>query len=247
MSSPPVNGGVPEHGRVPKSFTAKENILAIVDGLADGQPLPPERDLAERLGVSRATVRSAMRDILIDGRVKRSGRNTVKAGPKLAQPLSLSSYTEGVRATGHTPGRIVVDVDTVAADASLAADLDLATGDPVIHLERVLLVDDERVGLESTYLPERRFPTLRTRFDPAGSLYAWLGAECGVVFASAEERIETVLATPREALLIGISPALPMLLVKRRSVDADERPIERVRGLYRGDRFSFTTTLVTNL
>lgn len=243
--TPPVRGGIPEHGRVPKSFATKEAILAIVETLSDGAALPPERDLADRLGVSRATVRQAVHDLLIAGRVKRSGRNTVKAGPKLEQPLSLSSYTEGVRAQGHIPGRIVVGVDTIAADDSLAVDLDLDVGAPVIHLERVLLVDDERVGLESTYLPAARFPTLYTRFDPTTSLYAWLSGECGVVLTSAEERIETVLATPREVLLIGINPAVPMLLLRRRSMDADGRPVERVRGLYRGDRFSFTTTLIT--
>lgn len=148
----PVRGGVPEHGRVPKSFAAKDELLVIVDGLAEGDPLPPERDLAERLGVSRATIRQAVREILLAGRVKRMGRNTVKAGPKLTQPLSLSSYTEGVRSQGRTPGRIVVQQTVIAADESLADDLDIDLGAPVIHLERVLLVDDERVGLESTYL-----------------------------------------------------------------------------------------------
>ncbi|MBO0839937.1 MAG: GntR family transcriptional regulator [Sciscionella sp.] len=240
----PVRGGIPEHGRVPKSFAAKDELLVIVDGLAEGDPLPPERDLAERLGVSRATIRQAVREILLAGRVKRMGRNTVKAGPKLTQPLSLSSYTEGVRSQGRTPGRIVVQLTTIDADSSLADDLAVDVGAPVIHLERVLLVDDERVGLESTFLSQARFSLPHKDFDPTGSLYAWLEAN-GVRFASATERIETVLASPREAMLIGISPALPMLLLERRSVDADGRPIERVRGLYRGDRFSFTTTLVT--
>jgi GntR family transcriptional regulator len=55
--------------------------------------------------------------------------------------------------------------------------------------------------------------------------------------------LETVLATPREALLIGTPPALPMLLIHRLSRDARGRPLERVRSLYRGDRFSFTTRL----
>jgi GntR family transcriptional regulator len=239
-----VRDGVPEHGRVPKSFATKEAILGLIDELADGDALPPERDLADRLGVSRATVRQAMRELLVNGRVKRAGRNTVKAGPKFEQPLSLSSYTEGVREQGHTPGRIVVDVAGIAADESLAAGLDVEIGAPVVHLERILLVDDERVGLESTYLSEQRFPTLRADFDPTTSLYAWLGRH-GVVFARAHERIETVLATPREALLVGITTTLPMLLLHRGSLDADGRPIERVRGLYRGDRFSFSTTLIT--
>ena len=52
-----------------------------------------------------------------------------------------------------------------------------------------------------------------------------------------------MLATPREALLIGTPPALPMLLIHRISRDASGRPLERVRTLFRGDRFSFTAHL----
>jgi len=120
--------------------------------------------------------------------------------------------------------------------------LHIDPGAPVLHLERLLLADDERVGLESTYLPTDRFPSLMAEFDPCTSLYAYLRA-VGVVFAEADERIETVLAAPREVVLIGTAPALPMLLLNRITRDASGCPIERVRSLYRGDRFSFTARL----
>ncbi|HEX4701207.1 MAG TPA: UTRA domain-containing protein, partial [Pseudonocardiaceae bacterium] len=121
--------------------------------------------------------------------------------------------------------------------------LNIEPGGVVLHLERVLTADGERVGLESTYLPDARFPDLIGEFDPTGSLYGFLRERLGVRFWQARERLETVLATPREALLIGTNPALPMLLVHRVSYDRQRRPIERVRSLYRGDRFSFASRL----
>jgi len=238
-----VRAGVPEHGRVPKYYTVKTALAGLLDELGEGGLLPTERDLAVRFEVSRETVRQAIRELLIEGRVRRQGRGTVVAGPKLLQPLSLASYTEGVRRQGRTPGRRVVTCEMLPADPELAAALDIRPGGDVLHLERVLLADNDRVGLESTYLSDARFPRLLDTFDPSTSLYAYLRERLGVRFAEAEERIETVLATPREALLIGTSPALPMLLMNRISRDDDDRPIERVRGLYRGDRFSFTTVL----
>ncbi len=63
--SHPVRDGVPEHGRVPKSFAAKMALLEIVDGLGEGDPLTPERDLAERLSLSRATIRRAVLEVLL--------------------------------------------------------------------------------------------------------------------------------------------------------------------------------------
>ncbi|WP_031040932.1 GntR family transcriptional regulator [Streptomyces sp. NRRL F-5650] len=238
----PVRSGIPEHGRVPKYYAVKARIDRLVGELGEGGVIPTERDLAERYEVARETVRQALRELVLEGKLRRQGRGTVVAGPKLAQPLSLASYTEGVRRQGRTPGRALVTLDRFPCPAALAAETGLTRGEPVWHLERVLLADDERVGLESTYVAVARVPDLDTAFDPDSSFYAHLAGQ-GIAFGYADERIETVLATPREALLVGTPPALPMLLIHRVSRDTEGRPLERVRTLYRGDRFSFTTRL----
>ncbi|SFF64109.1 GntR family transcriptional regulator [Actinacidiphila alni] len=239
----PIRAGIPEHGRVPKYFAVKTRLEVVLDELGEGGLLPTERELAARFEVARETVRQALRELLIQGRVRRRGRGTVVAGPKLEQPLSTDSYTEGVRRQGRVPGRNLIALERLAADPALAAELRLAPGDPVWHMERVLLADEERVGLESTYLSVARLPHLERDFAPDTSFYAFLRERVGTEPAVVDERIETVLATPREALLIGTPPALPMLLLHRSSKDEAGEPLERVRSLYRGDRFSFTVHL----
>ncbi len=144
---------------------------------------------------------------------------------------------------GRRPGRHLIGLDRFPCPEALAAEIAVERGEPVWHLERVLLADDERVGLESTYVGVDRVPDLDTEFDPDSSFYAYLRDRLRIAFGDADERIETVLATPREALLIGTPPALPMLLIHRLSRDAEGRPLERVRTLFRGDRFSFSTRL----
>ncbi|MFB7334822.1 GntR family transcriptional regulator [Streptomyces adustus] len=238
----PVRSGIPEHGRIPKYYAVKAEIAVLVDGLGEGSLIPTERDLSERYDVARETVRQALRELVLEGKLRRQGRGTVVAGPKLEQPLSLASYTEGVRRQGRTPGRRLVGLDRFPCPDALAAETGLTRGEPVWHLERVLLADDERVGLESTYVAVAIAPRLDSDFEPDSSFYAYLHDQ-GIVFGDADERIETVLATPREALLIGTPPALPMLLIHRVSRDTRGRPLERVRSLYRGDRFSFTAHL----
>lgn len=239
----PVRSGIPEHGRIPKYYAVKAHIALLIEELGEGGLLPTERDLAETCEVARETVRQALRELLLEGKLRRQGRGTVVAGPKLEQPLSLASYTEGVRRQGRTPGRTLISLDRFPCPEALAAEAGLTRGEPVWHMERVLLADDERVGLESTYVAEGRVPGLDRDFDPDSSFYAYLHDRLGIVFGDADERIETVLATPREALLIGTPPALPMLLIHRVSRDTEGLPLERVRTLYRGDRFSFTAHL----
>ncbi|HEY3427109.1 MAG TPA: UTRA domain-containing protein, partial [Acidimicrobiia bacterium] len=57
------------------------------------------------------------------------------------------------------------------------------------------------------------------------------------------ETIETVLAPPSASRLLGSDATTPMLLLTRSSRDADGRPVEYVRSLYRGDRFRLTAQL----
>ncbi|WP_054814239.1 GntR family transcriptional regulator [Nocardia arizonensis] len=229
-------------GRMPKSYAVRTELERIIDDLEEGDPVPSERDLAVRFEVARETVRQALRDLLVEGRIRRQGRGTVVSRPKMVQPLSLRSYTEGAIGYGRVPGRLLVTWDDVPADADTARALGLRTGATVMHLERVLLADGERIGLESTYMPLARFADLRGGYDPTTSLYAAVRAT-GVIYDSATERIETVLASPREAGLLDCTTSLPLLLLHRRSLDQHGVPIERVRALYRGDRIAFEARL----
>lgn len=227
---------------LPKHYLVRTHVEDLLADLSEGDAVPAERELAARCGVSRETVRQALHELLVAGRVERRGRGTVVARPKMVQPLSLGSYTEGALSQGREPGRILVRWEEIDAHTKLAEILEIAVGDPVIHLERVLLADGERIGLESTYLPLHRFPDLADTFDPGTSLYAAIRSR-GIEFTTATERIETALPTPREAALVESSTAMPMLKLHRVSRDAAGIPIERVRSLYRGDRMAFVTEL----
>ena len=229
--------------KTPKAYLVRTGLDTLLADLEEGDPVPAERELAERFGVARETVRQALHELLVEGRIERRGRGTVVSQPKLTQPLSLKSYTEGALRMGRTPGRLLVGWDDVEATAEMSAALDVSPRDPVMHLERVLLADGERIGLESTYLAVRRFGRLRDTFDPTTSLYAAIRA-VGVAFGAARERIETSLPTPREAELLGTTVAMPVLLLNRRTVDTNDEPIELVRALYRGDRVAFEALLV---
>ncbi len=225
-----------------KPYAIRTALEEILDGLVEGDAFPPERELAVRFGVARETVRQALHELLVEGRIERRGRGTVVSKPKLVQPLSLRSYTEGALRMGRKPGRLLITWEDVAAASDLAAALDLTEGAPVIHLERVLLADGQRIGLESTYLSKHRFGQFTATFDPTTSLYAAIRAT-GVRFGLAVERVETVLASPREAGLLESTTAMPMLRLNRRSLDTANRPIEVVRSLYRGDRVAFEALL----
>ncbi|MET7277051.1 GntR family transcriptional regulator [Kribbella sp. NPDC005582] len=229
---------------VPLHYVVKTRLIELVEELGEGAGLPPERVLAKEFGVSRWTMRQAIRELIADGRLRaRQGQGTFVATPKIVQPLALVSYTEALRAQGHTPAREVVKFDEIPADDVLAEQLAIAPGDPVFELERVLFADGQPIGLETTYLSVARFPTLREVLEPTGSLYRCLVGQLGVEFGEGEELLETVIASPREADLLKATQQLPMLLLHRQTRDRDGHTIEVVRSLYRGDRVGFRATL----
>ncbi len=229
--------------RVLKHHVVRAQLEDRLDGMAEGDPFPAEREIAEQYSVARETVRQALRELLLAGRIERRGRATVVAGPKILQPLMIGSYTEAARDRGRPASRILVGWTDLEADDDLAARLHIASGDPIIQLERVLTTDDVRVGLERTRLPAYRYPGLRESFETTSSLYAAI-MERGIEFRRTDDTIDSTLPDAREAALLTVDARTPMFLLNRVSYDQDGVPIEHRRSLYRGDRMTFTTTMV---
>jgi GntR family transcriptional regulator len=230
--------------RVPKYYRLKRHLLEITETLPPGSPVPAERTLAGEFDTSRTTVRQALQELVIEGRLERiQGKGTFVAKPKVAQALQLTSYTEDMRAQGLEPASRLLDIAYVTADDRLAALLAVAAGGRVLRIERLRLASGEPMAIETTHLSQDKFPGLRRHLGRYTSLYAALAEVYGVRLAAAEETIETSPATPREAGLLGTDVGLPMLMLSRHSRDAAGEPVEWVRSVYRGDRYKFVAGL----
>ncbi|WP_415976662.1 GntR family transcriptional regulator [Rhodococcus sp. 077-4] len=228
--------------RVLKHQIVRRSLDAMLDGMSAGDAFPSERDLAEKYDVSRETLRQAIRELLVAGRIERRGRATVVAEPKVVLPLAIGSYTEAAREKGMSATRILVGWDVFRADEALADLLQIEVGSDVVQLERVFTTGDVRVGLETTRIPAYRIPGLQDTFDHRTSLYAELRSR-GIVFGRVVDTIETVLPDAREAALLTVDTRTPMFLLGRVSFDSGGVPIEHRRSLYRGDRMTFTAVM----
>jgi GntR family transcriptional regulator len=230
--------------REPKYWALKQHLLDLLDSLPAGAPIPTERSLASDFNVSRTTVRQALADLTAEGRLHRvQGKGTFAAEPKVAQRLQLSSYTEDMRAQGREPSSQLLEIDEIIAEGELPKLLGIRTGAKVLTVRRLRLADGEPMALETTHLPMARFRGLRKQVLEGGSLYAALRERYGVRLQRAEETIETSLAGPEEAELLGADVGMPVLLLSRQTFAADGKPVEYVRSIYRGDRYKFVTTL----
>lgn len=230
--------------RIPKYYDVKRSLLALTKSLPAGSALPPERTLAVRFETSRTTVRQALSELVVEGRLVRiQGKGTFVAQPKVAQVLQLTSYTGDLRTVGLEPDTKILDISYVTADEQLARRLAINAGGRVLRIHRLRLASGEPMSIDTTHLSARRFPRLRRELEMHSSLYETLYNAYNVRLTDAEEIIETVLATPYDAQVLSVDAGLPLLLLTRHAFDADGNPVEWAQSLYRGDRYKFVTRL----
>jgi len=225
----------------PTARAARDRLLSEI---ADGRPGPggrlgAERELAERLGVARSTIRAALADLERDGVVRRArGRagGIFVAERKVERDLtSLAGLPAYLRRQGFESDARVLSTATLEADADAAAALGLDATALVLEVVRVRLADGEPISLERACFPAERFPDLLDR-ALSGSIYELLETAYGLVPGEAEERIEVVAAGTAEARLLGLRRGAPLLAVARTAWDADGRAFERSHDLFRADR-----------
>lgn len=212
----------------------------IADGeLAPGARMGAEREIAERLEVSRSTVRAALADLERTGAIRRArGRagGIFVAERKVERDLtSLAGLPAYLRRQGFQSDARVISTATAVAEDEVAGALALQAGALVHEVVRVRLADGEPISLERATFPADRFPGL---LDHAlsGSLYELLQNDYGLQPGEAEERIEVVAAGASEARLLGVTRGAALVAISRTGWSADGVPFERSHDLFRGDR-----------
>ncbi len=88
-----------------KQDDTRSQVLDLMESLDVGQAIPSERQLSLDLNVSRLTIRAALDELVRDGYLdRRHGSGTYVTEPKIAQPLTLTSFSEDMRRRGMVPG-----------------------------------------------------------------------------------------------------------------------------------------------
>jgi GntR family transcriptional regulator len=226
-------------GGPPRYFQVKLALVELIGQLERGASLPPERQLAERLGTSRTTLRKALAELAGEGVLRRTqGSGNFVAPPKVVHVRQLTSLTDDLKAEGMQPSSRILSLERVRADKAVAAHLEISPGERIHRVTRLRQVDAEPLAIEVAHLPGS-LPRLEARLAEMGSLYATLRDCFGRRIAAVEDTVETVLATPDDAELLEVATGQPLLLVHRTARDETGRVVEWTRSVYRGDRFRF--------
>lgn len=204
---------------------------------------PGEMSLVAEYGVSRQTVRQALRALREAGVVEAGrGRAPRVAAREITQPQgTLYSLFASVEATGRRQRSVVRRLDA-RADGIVAARLGLEESTPLVHLERLRLVDSEPLAIDRVWLPARLAAPLLDADFTATSLYEELERRCGIRLTGGREEVRAVVPTAAERSLLELDARGAALAIDRLA-QWRGRPVEWRQTLVRGDRFALVSDL----
>lgn len=231
---------IDKYSPIPMYYQLEELIKnSIEEGkLKPGDTLPSEREYTEKYEISKMTVRQATTNLVHNGYlVRERGKGTFVANQKIEQTLKgLTSFSEDMRSKGMEPGTKILDFKIVSTDQDIAKKLNIEEGSPIYKIERVRLADGFPMAYETSFLS---IVSGLTEEIIKGSLYDHVEKTLGLTIDYATQVMEASTARARESDILGIHEGAPILVISRITYLKNEKPLEVVNSIYRGDRYKF--------
>jgi len=230
---------------VPLYFQVAQQIeQAISDGvLAPGDRIDNEIALAERIGLSRPTMRRAIQELVDKGLlVRKRGVGTQVVHGQITRPLTLTSLFDDLTAHHQAPTTTVLTNEVIPAPDDVSVRLSIAPGTRVLHLRRLRFTHSEPIAILENHLPEDLIGIGQDDLE-TGGLYQLIRGR-GVRLRVAKQKIGARTGTPTECKLLGERAGSPLLTMERAAHDDRGRTVEWGTHVYRASRYTYEVTLV---
>jgi GntR family transcriptional regulator len=229
---------------VTKQSEARNRVLDLIEQLEVGEAIPSERQLTRELGVSRLTVRAALDDLVREGLlVRKHGSGTFVSQPKIAQELTMTSFTEDMQRRGMVPGSRTLELRVAPAGAHLGRLLHVSPSEAVMIISRLRLADSETMAIETLHVRASLVPGLTAPDLERQSFYEILEERFGITIVGGQQTIEPTVTNEEESAALGVPLHSPAFLCERTTRSATGEIVEYVRSIYRGDRYKLVTEL----
>ncbi|MFF4322711.1 GntR family transcriptional regulator [Streptomyces sp. NPDC001568] len=201
----------------PKYWHLK-NVLseALDQDFAVGEVLPNERELAARFGVARATLRQALEQLELEGRLqRRRGVGTTVAPPRVGVAVGSTRHSwPGESVDGWEPVDAADGIPTAAVLKLLGTGAD----QPVHTVRRTRVTQGQAVAAELLYVPTASVPGLSAIDAPAGPARARavLRELQRLALDGQDRSVELGSARADDAKELDRLPGAPVLLVTTR-------------------------------
>ncbi len=203
-----------------------------------GERLPTEAQLAERFGVNRHTLRRAVSLLKSEGQIRvDQGRGMFVATTAIRYPIGKRvRYNETLRAQGRIASYKLIRVIAIPADATIAREMEIKPGEPVVLMERLGLADGEPIDVATRYFPCSRLPNILHHCQYATSISKMFREIYGYDHLRRSTRVSARNVKPQDAQLLELPLNAPILLTEAVNVGQNAQVIEYCVTRFRGDR-----------
>lgn len=209
------------------------------------EKLPSEKQLSENYQVSRITAKQALLLLESEGLIYRvQGSGSFVAPKRVKRQLNqLGGFSEDLQLSGIDVQRRLLESNYKSPSDSVRSKLELAEGEMVLVVKRLMLLENETIAIFTSYHPEHLVRNLTLEELNKKGLYELISQRLGLKLSYADQVIELGRANGEEARLLGVPAGDPMFRVLRKTFLEDGKAIEYARSVFRGDRVEFYSRL----
>lgn len=216
----------------------KKQILA--GDYAPYQRMPSESELMSTFGVSRITVRQALRDLHSEGLIfSTQGKGTFASKPKAMQDIQhLQGFDEAMKPKGYETSARLVSIREVLPSKDVQEKLQIASKEKAVEVVRIRYLNREPVSVDRSYFTLTIGQALFSK-DLSHDIFPMLENQLGIVLGRAEISLEARPADAEVAALLEIEPGNPIMWVERLTRDSSDQPIDYEYLAFRGDSYKY--------
>lgn len=210
----------------------------IASDLMDGR-MPPETALAQRFGVNRHTVRTAIAALVREGVLRaEQGRGTfVESRRRLVYPIARRTrFSDGLSGQARELQGDLLDHAREPAAPDIAAALELPPGAPVIRLATVSRADGRPVSRAQSWFDAARFAGMAAQYEKTRSITAAFKALGLADYLRHSTVVTAQHADTADLEELELSPGAIVLVATAINVDADGVPVQYAKTRFAADR-----------
>ncbi len=229
------------HACIPLYQMVKQHILELLDedGTAEGDRLPSENELVDKLSVSRMTVNRALRELTNEGYIQRvSGVGTFVAPKRIqSHPLEIHNIAEEVAHRGHVHQSKVISLSEVRAQPEVGLQFNVALGTRLFQSSILHNESGSPIQLEDRYVHPAFAPRYLEQDFTLKTTTEYL-LELSNSIDEMEQIVRAVLPSPAIAKLLDMSDKEPCLVLFRRTW-VQQRVVTRAALYHPSSRYQF--------
>ncbi len=205
-----------------------------------------ENTLATEFGVSRGTLRKALKNLIGAGLLTQvKGKGTFVIADVIQQPLAsrLISFSEAMDESGVAYTTVLRGIEVIEPDPQAAAFLELENLENLVRIRRVRLVHQRPVIYLENYVPSALCPDLEKQDFTQRTLFSILEDQYGHRIRWARRYFRAVPAAGENAFNLSLPAGTPVIFLEQIMYASMTKPLEYSKVWINSDRYDIVSVL----